>query len=223
MSFVRTLAAAALSAAAFAAPAHAGVIFQDSFESPDVSTWAVFQSGVGDSGAWSAEIGAGIEIQDESIGITSAYDGAQYVELDSDNARGGVAGDTNSGMVALIPFIAGNTYEISFAYKPRTNSAGDNIIQLFALGFDGAGVFAAALLAEANETTSTLSDWLIISVLYTAQAGVNAIGFLAGGADNSFGGFIDLVTVSEVPVPASLMLFLAGLAGFSFASRKQRA
>ncbi|MEQ8935763.1 MAG: hypothetical protein RIE56_08220 [Amphiplicatus sp.] len=223
MNFVRTFAAAAVSVAAFGAPAHAGTIFQDSFESPDVSTWQVFQTGVGDSSVWSAAIGAGIEIQDESIGITSAYDGAQYVELDSDNSNGGVAGDTNSGMIALIPFVAGNTYEISFAYKPRTGMAGDNIIQLFALGFDGVSVIADTFLSEANETTSTLSDWLLISVLYTAQAGYNAIGFLAAGNDNSLGGFIDLVTVNEVPIPASLPLFFAALAGFSFASRKQRA
>lgn len=223
MNLVRTLAAAAVSAAAFAAPAHAGVIFQDSFESPNVASWQVFQVGVGDGGGWFADFGAGIEIQDESIGLTNAYDGSQYVELDSDNSNGGVAGDTNSGMITLIPFVAGNTYEISFAYKPRTNSAGDNIIQLFALGYDGVSVFADTFLTEANETTSTLTDWLIVSVLYTAQAGYNAIGFLAGGDDNSLGGFIDLVTVNEVPVPAALPLFLAGLAGFGFASRKQRA
>ncbi|MEQ8177415.1 MAG: VPLPA-CTERM sorting domain-containing protein [Amphiplicatus sp.] len=223
MTFTRTLVAAVVSAAAFAAPAHAGTIFQDSFEAPNVSSWQVFQVGVGDSGSWFADLGAGIEIQDESIGLTSAYDGSQYVELDSDNSNGGVAGDTNSGMITLIPFVAGNTYEISFAYKPRTNSAGDNIIQLFALGYDGVSVFADTFLTEVNETTSTLSDWLLVSVLYTAQAGYNAIGFLAAGNDNSLGGFIDLVTVNEVPVPAALPLFLAGLAGFSFASRKQRA
>lgn len=221
-SKVRVALIAGAASLAAAAPASAGVIFFDSFEQPDTASWAVFQSNVGDNGDWVADFGAGIEIQDESIGITDAYDGSQYVELDSDNSRGGVPGQTNTGMVANVGFVAGKTYEISFAYKPRTNTADDNGIQLFALGFDGANVNAAEFLLEANETTSTLSDWLVYSVIYTAQNGFNAIGFQAIGLDNSLGGFIDAVKVSEVPLPAALPLFGFGLAGLAAVRRRKR-
>ena len=59
-------------------------------------------------------------------------------------------------------------------------------------------------------------------MLYTAQTGVNGIAFAAAGIDNTLGGFIDAVRVSDVPLPAALPLFLAGLAGFGVASRRTR-
>ena len=206
---------------AVAGPASAAQIFYDSFEEPDVATWAVFST-VGDNSDWELVEGAGIEIQDESIGITDAYDGEQYVELDSDNARGGLPGDTNSGMIANMAFVEGRTYEVSFAYKPRTNTPNDNKVSLYAVGYDGSTISPVTLLLTANETTSSLSDWLVYSAIFTAEAGHNAIGFLAQGIDNSLGGFIDAVSVSEVPIPAALPLFLAGIAGFGFAGRKRK-
>lgn len=216
-----TLIAGAASLAA-AAPASAGVIFFDSFEQPDTRSWAVFQSNVGDNGDWSSYSGAGIEIQDESIGITKAYHGRQYVELDSDSKRGGVPGDSNSGMAANVGFVAGQTYEISFAYKPRTNREDDNGIQLFALNYDGVNVSDSDLLLEVNEKKSTLSDWVVYSVIYTADKGVNALGFHASGRMNTLGGFLDAVQVSEVPLPAALPLFGFGLAGLAAVRRRKR-
>ena len=202
-------------------PAAAGTIFFDGFETPGENDWAVYQI-AGDNSDWVTTGGAGIEIQDQSLGITSAYEGEQYVELDSDNARGGNPGDTNSVMAAFVNFVVGQTYEISFAYRPRTNTANDNIIELYAVNFDGTDILSGALLASVNETTSSLSGWTIISVLYTAQTGVNGIAFAAAGIDNTLGGFIDAVRVSDVPLPAALPLFLAGLAGFGVASRRTR-
>ena len=207
-----------------AAPASAGVIFYDSFESPNVASWSVFQAGVGDNpDTWSRVDGAGIEIQDESIGITDAYDGEQYVELDSDTSRGGVADGTNSAMAVNVPFVAGQQYEISFAYKPRTNNDGDdNGIKLWALTYDGVNFSNEVMLTSVSERTSTLSDWAIYSILYTAQANIDAIGFNAFGRENSLGGFIDAVQVSEVPLPAALPLFGFGLAGIAALRRKRK-
>ncbi len=215
--------AAGAATLAVAGPASAAPIFFDSFEAPDVADWAVFAV-AGDGADWTTEFGTGIEIQDESLGITDAYDGEQYVELDSDFDRGGDAGasGTNSGMGAMIPFVEGKTYEISFAYKPRTDVADDNIIALYALTYGGGGGVSGDLLLTVNETTSTLSDWMVYSVTYTALAGVNGIGFAAEGLETSLGGFIDAVSVSEVPLPAALPLFLAGVAGFGFAGRRKR-
>ncbi|MEO1137120.1 MAG: VPLPA-CTERM sorting domain-containing protein [Pseudomonadota bacterium] len=220
-SKVKAAMAACVLSTIAAAPASAGVIFFDGFESPDEDNWGVYQV-VGDNGDWVAVEGAGIEIQDESIGITSAFEGEQYVELDSDNARGGLPGDTNSAMATFIDFVVGQTYEISFAYKPRTNTANDNIIELFAVNFDGSNIVSQLLLATANETTSSLGDWTVISVLFTVQQGFNGIALAAGGLDNSLGGFIDAVSVSEVPIPAALPLFVFGMAGVGAMMRRKR-
>lgn len=219
-NFKTVFASFALSMAA-SMPASAGVIFFDGFESPAEDNWGVYQV-AGDNGDWVAVDGAGIEIQDESLNITDAFEGEQYVELDSDNSRGGLPGDTNSAMAAFVDFVVGQTYEISFAYKPRTNTRDDNIIELYAVNFDGVDVIAQLLLATANETTSTLSDWTVITVLYTVEQGFNGIAFAAGGLDNSLGGFIDAVSVSEVPIPAALPLFAFGLAGVGAMMRKKR-
>ncbi len=206
-----------------AAPASAGVIFYDSFEAPETDSWAVYQSGVGDNGDWSSLGGAGIEIQNESAGVSDAYDGSQYVELDSDSKRGGVAGPTNSTMAANVGFVEGRTYDISFAYKPRTNREDDNGIRLYAYDLDGDVIEDQVLLLEVNETTSSLSNWTIFSVLYTAKSSFNAIAFEAFGKSNSLGGFIDSVKVAEVPLPAAAPLFGLGLAGLAAARRRKRA
>lgn len=195
------------------ANASAGVIFYDSFEGQSVHSWGVFQDNVGDNGDWTAANGAGIEIQNERIGITQAHSGKQYIELDSDHSRGGVSGSTNSAMIADISFATGKTYAISFAYKPRTRIVGDNKIALFALTQNGNQVSTADLLTIADETSHTLRDWMMLTVLYTAREGMNAIGFAAGGRANSLGGFIDSVMVSEVPIPGAIPLFFAGIAG----------
>ena len=222
-STVRVALAAGAASLAAAAPASAGVIFYDSFEAPNTNTWSVHQAGVGDNGDWFSLSGSGIEIQDESAGVSKAYDGRQYIELDSDTRRGGVAGSTNSSMAASIDFVAGQQYEISFAYKPRTNRENDNGIRLYAFDLDGGVIEDQVLLFEVNETTSSLSNWFVYSVVYTAQSSFNAIAFEAFGSANRLGGFIDAVRVAEVPLPAALPLFGFGLAGLAAARRRKRA
>ena len=216
---------AALSLSAVSTSASASVIFSDSFESPQVNSWQVFQSGVGDNGDWTAVAGAGIEIQNDSIVGFDAFDGEQFVELDSDRSRGGVAGPTNSSMATNVAFKTGQEYEVSFAYRPRTRTANDNVIELFAVDFDGNSINSGTLLTSVSETTLTLSDWTVITATFVATSTMNGLQFAASGISNSLGGYIDAVTVSEVPLPAGLPLFLAGLAGLTFArgGRKQEA
>ena len=211
------------------AQASAAVIFEDSFELPRVQTWQVFQTGVGDNGDWDLIDGAGIEIQrSQGPGHVQAFDGDQYVELDSDRRRGGQIDNfaTNSAMAANVDFVAGQTYEISFAYRPRTSQFwNDNGINLFALEYDGVTPSNQQHLIGISESTLTLSDWTIVSVIYTAAQDINAIAFQATGITNTFGGFIDAVSVTQltqVPVPAALPLFGAGLASLAWARRRKQ-
>ena len=218
---MRTLITALSAAAAMVAvPASASVIFFDSFEAPDVADWAVF-SNAGDNGDWSVVDGAGIEIQQSGV-VVQAFAQEQYVELDSDTSRGGANAGTNTTMAANVAFVAGQQYRITFAYRPRTNGANDNGIELFVGEYDGVNLTNEANLTTVFAQNSVQTDWLPISVLYTAMADVDALGFRAVGDENSLGGFIDAVSVSAVPLPAGVLLFGTGLAGLSVMRRKGR-
>lgn len=201
--------------------ANAGTIFFDSFEEPDVARWSVFQT----VGTWSSIAGTGIEIQNgRALGVDT-FHGDQYVELDSDSRKGGISSpNTNSTMLTELDFMPGQQYEISFAYRPRTNQGGDdNGIQLFAGDYDGTELVSEMILASVSETLMDQPGWTMVSVVFTAMADTNAFGFRAFGKDNSLGGFIDAVSVSAVPVPAAALLFGSGLAAFGAARRKRAA
>ncbi len=95
--------------------ANATLITNGSFEDPVTSGWKVYDNILG----WTTIGGTGIEIQHNGVisGVT-AHAGNQYVELDS---HGG--DDTNSTMAQSIDTVLGQTYDISFAYRNRPNTA----------------------------------------------------------------------------------------------------
>lgn len=209
---------------ALSGTAMANTVFFDSFEAPEVNGWWVYQDGVGDTGGWTAISGTGIEIQDNgAVGGVTAYHGEQYVELDSDYSRGGdgTADMTNSAMATLFDFVVGQEYQISFAYRPRTNTTGDNGIELFTGMLNGSTFTDKFLLLQVSETTSSLPGWTVFSTRFTATESMNAFGFGAFGKSNSLGGFIDAVEVSAVPIPGAALLFLSGIVGLG-ASRRRR-
>ena len=219
-----------MGASAYALPV---TIFEDSFESPNVDNpgrpWRVFQTGVGDSGSWNAVSGAGIEIQNDNQGFghVTAFDGDQYVELDSDPFNGGIPGvSTNSAMATSIDFIAGEQYQVSFAFRPRTTQFWESDgIRLYGVDYDAAtsAVASRQQLFEIGRTTTTnVNDWVVYDVFFTAQPDFNGIAFEAFGIGETLGGFIDAVSVSQVPIPAALPLFGAGLAGLAWARGGRR-
>lgn len=232
MSKTKAFLAAGTASIAITASAQAAtIIFEDSFERPEISNprgWQIFQTGVGDNSSWTAIDGAGIEIQSSLEPSHSiAYDGLQYVELDSDSVNGGVPGvTTNSAMVTNIDFVAGQQYQISFAFKPRSTQFWESDgIALSALTYDattGAVSNDLELFRVGRNTTTNVSDWVVYDIFYTATQDVNAIAFQAFGIAETLGGFIDSVKVAEVPIPAALPLFGAGIAGFAFATGRKK-
>lgn len=217
------LAAAAIVGLAIGAGgAQAAVIFTEDFEDPaNTQNWQVYQT----FDSWNATSGAGIEIQQTgAVGGISAHDGVQYVELDSDISRGGLAAPTNSSMTRTVTLAAGN-YLLEWYYLPRTSTPGDNIVEVYV---DGASeALMTNLIGSEDGTNPPTTDWVQISYAFSVDGTDNDYGitFAAGGIENSLGGFIDSVTLSsvEVPEPGPLsLLAVAGLAG-GFLARRRRA
>lgn len=212
------LSVAMLSAVFAGASVQAGTIFSDSFESPSVSSWKIFQS-VGD---WITSAGAGIEIQSSgTIAGVDAYDGNQYVELDSDSSNGGLSASTNSAMTRTLDLTSG-TYRLEWYYQPRTNTLGDNVINVYLAGASE-GLFDH-LLSSAESTLNAAWGWLYQSVDFTVDGTDNlyALSFAAGGIENELGGFVDQISLSRVPEPGTVALLGVGLVGLGIARRRAR-
>lgn len=189
--------------------ASANMILNGDFEAPQLSgsQWQVFGSIPG----WNTTAGSGIEIQRNTV--VNAQSGNQYVELDSHYAV-----DTNSTMSQAVSTVAGQTYTLSFWYSPRTNNgSNDNGINVFWDAFGGDFLSFDAtnqVLSIDNYINSQTNYWAPFTVDLVATSSQMALSFGADGMDNTFGGFIDNVSlIAKVPEPSSLMLIGLGVAG----------
>lgn len=181
------------------------------------ANWDVFSAL---PGGWQRLDGRGIEVQATgTVGGVSAHSGNLYVELDS-HPNSTFGGSTNSSMFQALVLDPG-LYTLSFYYRPRTNTVGDNGIQV-RLGTE--------VLLEASTTTSTQSGWSLFTHSFSVMtAGSQNLIFEATGLANQLGGFIDTVSVvkdrdlpgNEVPEPASLALVGGALIATAWLRRRR--
>ena len=170
---------------------------------------------------WETSFGNGIELQKNVV--TRSQDGSHHIELDS-HPRGA----SNTVMTQTLDSLSvGANYLLEFYYKPRTNNTNDNGINVF--WYDSAINFHINMLADfsTDSTRNLTPNWALQSVMFTAQAQSMDLSFGSFGRQNTLGGLIDNVSLTQVasknattvPEPSMLVLFLIAL---GFLAARQR-
>lgn len=174
------------------------------------SSWDVFDEISG----WKTASGAGIEVQtNRTLGTIDAHSGQHYIELDSHPRS-----NSNSSMEQEVSLGAG-TYALSFWYSPRTTNSGSNGIDYSV----GGGLLSGSVTGPGSSPATSVGAWTLIRALFQVQnAGDYTLTFAAAGRQDSYGGLIDTVKLTAVPVPAAGLLLPVGLGLLGFASRRRK-
>jgi hypothetical protein len=206
----RLLAAALFVAAPLAAQAE--LIVNGSFEAEVINagSWTVLPSLTG----WSADASSGVELRNAVAG--TAHQGANFVELDTNGGRFGNTtfdNSTNSSIWQTVATQAGQTYDLSWAYSPRSGVAAPSNDIL---------VYWNNTLLSTNTGSGVGNPnhvWTVFKI-QVSGTGSDTLRFAAGGAADSLGGSLDSVSMTAaVPEPGTYVLMLVGLAAVGFMVR----
>lgn len=160
------------------------LIVNGGFETPNLApgTWAVYPDASQTS--WVVESGAGLEIQDHAAGTPK--EGEQLAELDSNNS---------SAISQTLATVTGGKYRFTFWYSPRPGvGAGDNGIQAQVKVISAGNLLVddtiGAAAVGAGDTT-----WVKYTYSFIAESNTTKVMFTDTGVSNSFGGYLDDVSV----------------------------
>ncbi len=199
---IRTLFKAATLAALFVAGSAQAVplLVNGSFEANTQAngSWAIYGGLVG----WSAS--PNVELRNNVAG--AAQDGVNFVELDVVN---------NSSIFQSVSTAAGQNYQLSFWYSPRSGvAAGSNPI-----GFSWGG---EAISSVTGNGSGAGNVWQKYTYNLVGSGALTELRFSAGGTSDSLGGSLDNVALTAVPEPTGIALFALGLALLGFTARRKQ-
>jgi len=160
------------------------LIANGGFETPNVQSggYAIYPDASLTS--WTVESGAGLEIQDNAAG--APHGGSQLAELDSNNP---------SVISQTLTTVPGGKYKLRFWYSPRPNRpAGDNTIGAVVQVVSDSTLLVNATIGAASAGGSTTS-WTEYVYNFIATDGSTKIKFSDLGTANSYGGYLDDVSV----------------------------
>jgi hypothetical protein len=190
-----------LAGATAANAATVNLVQNGSFEAPDIGNGWILS---GSLPGWTLE-GGNVEIRQNAAG--SAYDGGQYVELD---------GTANMSIWQSISTVIGQAYEISFAYAPREGrSAADNPI---AASWGGVALPGSPFTGTGAASGNA---WMVYTFNVVASSTSTILKFSGFGDSTSYGGSLDAVSVSAVPLPGAALMFGSALLGAGALRRRK--
>ncbi len=201
----------ALTLSASATSAQASVLINGGFEQPPIAdsccntvsapgTIPGWQVVSGDVNVVNGTFGSG--------GPNLAAQGRQYLDLIGESGAGSIRQTFNT--------IAGRTYDLSFAYSHNVFSAGS------AAASFGVGNLSGSVTHSTGSGTNL--DWRTYANTFVAGAGsTSTLTFLNTGGSTDGGTFLDGVSVSLVPEPATwgMMIMGFGVAGAALRRRNR--
>ena len=157
--------------------------------------WVHGNAGAGQGGG---NIPAVLELQLAGLNGWTPYEGAQWAELDSDLPAGYSSNHkkTSVKITQTLTTMPGMWYELTFAAKARPNHNGVQHVKVYL----GNGVVMNLKKTPGNSPQDELSagEWRVFTYRFQAGDATTVLGFAEGGDADSFGAFLDNVSVKPL-------------------------